>query len=149
MAINAPTPTEEGLKARIDNYYQGSTIAILIDDSAGDLTPTSDINAVVGKELTDTSTGYTRIQANLPNASAGGSPLQATAQSQDLIWTATGNMPLFTHVAYIIGGNLTVGDTTGVIDRIEPVNNNNPVDLLNGEKYKTSFLHKEELNYTT
>jgi len=145
MAITQNTFMEEGLKAKIDNYYAPQTIAFLINDSSGTLTASSTMTSVVALEL-PSGNGYARQAVTLPKASiiAG----NAEAQSEDIVFQASdGNIPTFSHICFCLGGSTTVGSTTGTIDRIEPVNNNSPLTLNDGESYIHSFLHRESGNY--
>ena len=145
MAITQNTFMEAGLKAKIDNYYAPQTIAFLINDPSGTLTASSTMTNVVALEL-PSGNGYARQAVTLPTASiiAG----NAEAQGDDIVFQASGgNIPTFSHICFCLGGSTTVGSTTGTIDRIEPVNNNSPLSLNDGESYIHSFLHRESGNY--
>ncbi|PNW34960.1 UNVERIFIED_CONTAM: hypothetical protein BEN50_17925 [Euhalothece sp. KZN 001] len=147
MAINQKTFMEEGLKARIDNYYAPQTIAFLINDSGGVLTPSSDMAAVAGLEL-PAGNGYTRQAVTLPSASIVSGSAEST--SDQIIFQASGgNIPQFSHICFCVGGSTTVGSTTGKIDRIEPVNNGTPLSLNDGESYIHQFTQTESGNYVT
>jgi hypothetical protein len=148
MAINNKTPMNEGLQAKIDDFYAPNTVAFLIDDSGGNLNNTSTMTQVAAQEL-PAGNGYGRIQVNIPfSAIQGTNPVQAVSTSDDIVFQASGgNIPLFTHICFVINGNTTVGNTTGKIDRIEPVNNGTPISLNDGESYKHSFVHKEQVTY--
>ncbi|MFP4693824.1 MAG: hypothetical protein ACLFM2_08185 [Halothece sp.] len=148
MAINGKTFMDAGLKGKIDSFYAPATIALLINDSGGDLNEGSSMTAVASKELPD-GNGYERKQVTLPSATIENTnPRQATATSEEITFTASGgNIPEFTHIAFVINGSTTVGSTDGIIDRVEPVNNGTPISLNDGESYKHSFIQSETGEY--
>ena len=151
MAITKKTIMDEGIKAKIDNYYAPNTIALLIDDQPGDLTGESSIAEVVAKELPE-GNGYERKQVSLSSAfiENNGSSKKARADSLQMLFTAQGgNIPVFSHICFIVGGSLIIGDTSGVIDRIEPSNSGEPIGLNNGRSYRHSFIQRESGNYIT
>jgi hypothetical protein len=141
---------DEGLKAKIDNYYAPNTVALLINDDAGILDSTSTMSDVASLEL-PSGNGYSRISLTIPASfMESGTPKKARSDANQITFTAQGgNIPVFSHICFVVGGNTTVGDTTGIIDRIEPVNNGTPTGLNNGESYKHSFIQRESGNYIT
>ena len=146
MAITQNTFMEAGLKAKIDNYYAPQTIAILINDPSGTLTASSLMADVVALEIDDNQ-AYNRQTVVFPPAviTAG----RAEAQSDPIVFEAVNfDISTFTHICFVLGGSTTGGDaSTGIPDRIEPVNNGVPLSLARGESYIHSFLHQEEGNY--
>jgi len=145
MPITSKTFMEDGLKAKINDYYAPQTIAFLVNDSGGALTPSSDMTAIAGLEL-PSGNGYSRKNVTLPNAVIVSGNAEST--SQQVVFTANGGvMPQFSHICFVIGGTTSVGDTTGVIDRVEPVNNGVPITLQDGESYIHQFTHVEKGNY--
>ena len=145
MPITVKTFMQSGLKAKIDNYYAPNVIAFLVNDSGGTLTNASTMVDVSALEL-PSGNGYARQLVTLPTASIIGG--NAESQSDDIVFQASGgNIPTFSHICFVVGGNTTVGDSSGVIDRVEPVNNNSPISLQDGESYIHSYLHRETGNY--
>jgi hypothetical protein len=137
MAISTKTVMDEGLLNMIDNYLGSNLIAFLVNDNSGTLDKTFSMSSVASLEISE-GFGYTRKQVTLNSASMVGSVASAT--SQELDWTASGGtIPAFTHICFAIGGNLTNGDTSGVINRIEPVSSGSSISLGDGEKYIYSF----------
>lgn len=132
MAITSKTVMDEGLLNIIDSYFGNNLVAFLVNDSSGTLDKTFSMSSVASLEIAE-GNGYTRKQVTLNSASMVGS--QASATSQELDYTASGGtIPQFTHIAFVIGGTTTVGDTTGIVDRVEPVSSGNAITLNDGEK---------------
>ena len=132
MAITSKTVMDEGLLNILDDYFGNNLVAFLVNDNSGTLDRTFSMSSVASLEIAE-GNGYVRKQVTLNNAGMVGN--QASATSQELDWTAAGGtIPAFTHICFVIGGNLTNLDATGVIDRIEPVSSGSSITLSDGEK---------------
>lgn len=116
MSITSKTTMNEGLLNILDDYFGNNLVAFLIDDSSGTLDKTSSMSTVSSLEI-PSGNGYSRKTVILNGASMVGS--QASTTSQELDWTASGGtIPNFSHICFVIKGSTTVGDSTGVIDRV-------------------------------
>lgn len=148
MAINTRTVMDEGLADILDYYFGGgNTIIILINDLSGTLDDTSTITQVVNQEISSAG-GYTRKTLTFPSATINNSfTAAAETTSNTVTWTATGAaIDTFTHAALIIRGNSAIGDTTGVINRVEPVLNGSVIStglsLPQGASYSYNTLKR-------
>lgn len=150
MAITNPIITEEGLRDFIKKYYTNAvTVALLVYDSKGELTPQSTFSSVVGLEM-QAQGGYTRKILNIGNPTTinENNKVKAFAESSPVFFTSNKNeyIPLFTHIAIATDTSTTPSDTNGTLIRIEPVNDTG-IKLRDGESYKYKFEVKYSVSF--
>ncbi|PNW42631.1 UNVERIFIED_CONTAM: hypothetical protein BEN50_13880 [Euhalothece sp. KZN 001] len=128
----------EGKIAQLNILFNNNLTALLINDLGGTLTKDSPIEDVVALELADEN-NYERKQITIKTPILfGGKTI--SENNVGIVFSALGGDLIASHVAFIVGGNDTIGDTTGSIEILDPFDQGNSITIPDGKGYTVSLF---------